>query len=411
MHIRTYQAESMQKALKLVRRDLGSQAIIVTTKSFGKTKLTGSAGGQGGVEVVAAIDYDLDSSALEGKDFSQLITNRGAPVGTMPGKKRLMKGMPRERKTSKKMVRGVSGLSENPETDTISAELKELKWMTQFLVRKTGEMNQQHLPEELFRLSCQMLKQEVCEELVLKLMGALQQELPPEALSDKKQVEKGLISKMKKELPLSGPLDVQPGKAKVAAFVGPTGVGKTTTVAKLAALEALSNKKKVALVSIDNYRIAALEQLRIYATIMDLPFKAVSSPEELERTIAHFADKDLILIDTAGRSQRDHRHLTEIKQFLRQSFPVEIYLVMSVTHKENNLSAISQEYGLLPIDRLIFSKLDESCTYGTMLNQLARINKPLSYLTTGQKVPEDIEIATQERIVSLLLGETEIHYC
>jgi flagellar biosynthesis protein FlhF len=216
---------------------------------------------------------------------------------------------------------------------------------------------------------------------------------------------------MKKELPLSGPLDVQPGKAKVAAFVGPTGVGKTTTVAKLAALEALSNKKKVALVSIDNYRIAALEQLRIYATIMDLPFKAVSSPEELERTIAHFADKDLILIDTAGRSQRDHRHLTEIKQFLRQSFPVEIYLVMSVTHKENNLSAISQEYGLLPIDRLIFSKLDESCTYGTMLNQLARINKPLSYLTTGQKVPEDIEIATQERIVSLLLGETEIHYC
>ena len=411
MHIRTYQAESMQKALKLVRRDLGSQAIIVTTKSFGKMKRTGGAGGQGGVEVVAAIDYDLDSSALEGKDFSQLITNRGAPVGTMPGKKRLMKGMPRERKTSKKMVRGVSGLSENPETDTISAELKELKWMAQFLVRKTGEMNQQHLPEELFRLSCQMLKQEVCEELVLKLMGALQQELPPEALSDKKQVEKGLISKMKKELPLSGPLDVQPGKAKIAAFVGPTGVGKTTTVAKLAALEALSNKKKVALVSIDNYRIAALEQLRIYATIMDLPFKAVSSPEELERTIAHFADKDLILIDTAGRSQRDHRHLTEIKQFLRQSFPVEIYLVMSVTHKENNLSAVSEQYGLLPIDRLIFSKLDESCTYGTMLNQLARINKPLSYLTTGQKVPEDIEIATQERIVSLLLGETEIHYC
>ena len=95
MHIRTYQAESMEKALKLVRRDLGSQAIIVTTKSYGKTKRPGGAGDQGGVEVVAAIDYDLDSSALEGKDFSQLITNRGAPVGTMPGKKRLMKGMPR----------------------------------------------------------------------------------------------------------------------------------------------------------------------------------------------------------------------------------------------------------------------------------------------------------------------------
>jgi flagellar biosynthesis protein FlhF len=411
MHIRTYQAENMQKALKLVRRDLGSQAIIVTTKSFGKTKRTGGAGGQGGVEVVAAIDYDLDSSALEAKDFSQLITNSVSPANNMPGKKHLLKGIPHERNASKEMVRGVSRLSENPETDSIAAELKELKWMTQFLVRKTGEINHKHLPEELFRLSCQMLKQEVCEELVLKLMGALQQELSPEALSDKNQVKKGLISRMKQELPLSGPLDVRPGTAKVAAFVGPTGVGKTTTVAKLAAREGLSNKKKVALVSIDNYRIAALEQLRIYATIMDLPFKAVSSPEELERTLAHFADKDLILIDTAGRSQRDNSHLTEIKQFLRQSFPVEIYLVMSVTHKENNLSAISRQYGLLPIDRLIFSKLDESCTYGAMLNQLARIKKPLSYLTTGQKVPEDIEIATQERIVSLLLGETEIHYC
>ena len=143
---------------------------------------------------------------------------------------------------------------------------------------------------------------------------------------------------------------------------------------------------------------------------MDLPFKAVSSTEELGKTLAHFADKDLILIDTAGRSQRDH-HISEIKQFLRQSFPVEIYLVMSITCKENNLSAISQEYGPLPIDRLIFTKLDESCTYGTLLNQLARIKKPLSYLTTGQKVPEDIEIATQERIISLLLDETEVHYC
>jgi flagellar biosynthesis protein FlhF len=397
----------MEKALKLVRRDLGSQAIIVTTKSFEKTKKSGGAGGQGGVEVVAAIDYDLDSSALEGKDFSQLITKRD----TVTGKKRVRKGISCEPRTSKKTVRGVSRLSDGPETDAISAELKELKWMTQFLLRKTGEMNHQHLPEELFKLSCQMLKQEVCEELVLKLMGAVQQELTPEALSDKKQVKKGLIANMKKELPLAGPLDIKPGKVTIAAFVGPTGVGKTTTVAKLAALEALSNKKKVALVSIDNYRIAALEQLRIYATIMDLPFRAVSSPEELESALAHFADKDLILIDTAGRSQRDPRHLTEIREFLRQSFPVEVYLVMSVTHTENNLSAISQQYGLLPIDRIIFSKLDESCTYGTMLNQLARINKPLSYLTTGQKVPEDIEIATQERIASLLLGETEINYC
>ena len=404
MHIKTYQAENMQKALKLVRRDLGSEAIIVTTKSFGKKKRAGDAGGQGGVEVVAAIDYDLDSAAHEGKDFSRLITTRS-------GKKSGVQYSDRKGSRPEKGTRGIPTLSQSPEADAISEELRELKWMTQFLLRKTGEMKHQRLPEKLFKLSCQMLKQEVCEELVVKLMGALQQELSPEALRDEDQVKKGLISNMERELPLSGPLSVTAGRAKIAAFVGPTGVGKTTTVAKLAALESLTNKKKVALVSIDNYRIAAQEQLRIYATIMGLPFKAVSSPEELERTVTHFADKDLILIDTAGRSQRDQGHLAEIKQYLKQSFPVEIYLVMSVTHTENNLSAISRQYGLLSVDRLIFSKLDESCTYGTMLNQLVRINKPLSYLTTGQKVPEDIEIATQERIASLLLGEAEIHYC
>lgn len=410
MHIRTYQAESMQKALKMVRRDLGSRAIIVSTKSLGKTERAAGVHGRGGVEVVAAIDYDLDCSLPEAKDFSRLLSRGTGALKGIAGRQRLTEGVGHSCEGPTDFLRNPYPLSENGKQGSISAELKELKWMTQYLVRKTGAMNH-HLPEGLFGLSCQMLKQEVCEEMVLKFMDALQRELPPEALSDSDRVKRALAAKMKEELPVSGPLEVKPGRATVAAFVGPTGAGKTTTVAKLAAREALSNKKKVALVSIDSYRIGALEQLKIYATIMDLPFKAASSPEDLERTLAHFADRDLILIDTAGRNQRDRGHLVEIKQFLRQSIPVEIYLVMSLTHKEKTLSAISRQYELLPVDRLIFSKLDECCTYGTMLNQLARVNTPLSYLTTGQKVPEDIEVASQERIVSLLLSETESNYC
>jgi flagellar biosynthesis protein FlhF len=188
-------------------------------------------------------------------------------------------------------------------------------------------------------------------------------------------------------------------------------VGKTTTAAKLAAVYALEKKMKVALITIDTYRIAAAEQLKVYAGIMGLPFKRVSSAKELSQTLAQFADMDLILIDTAGRSQRDQLQLKELKSFLRQSFAVEVCLVMSITHKEDTLSATGRQFELLPIDSIIFTKLDEVYSYGSIVNQLYRMKKPLSYLTTGQRVPEDIEIATRERIIPLILGESDTCYC
>lgn len=399
MHIKTYHADSMQEALKLVRKDLGSEAIIVSTKTRDTKKRRRGAGTNGGVEVVAAIDYDLDSSGRSGKDFSRLVKREMNQVNSLGA----------DWEIKEKTVQYGSEPAGINEAASLQSELRELKWLTRLLVKKAEPLNQQHLPEQLFDLSCRMLKQEVREDLVVRMLGELQQELPPGSLKDSRQVKDCLISKMKRELPLSGPIDLSSGSPKIAAFVGPTGVGKTTTVAKLAAHYALSEKRRVALVSIDTYRIAAIEQLKVYATIMNLPFKAVSSGEELGKTLNGFADMDLILIDTAGRSQQ--HHINEVKQLLSQAYPIETYLVMSVTYKENNLAAISHQFEHLPVDRLIFTKLDESCTYGTLFNQLSGTEKPLAYLTTGQKVPEDIEVATQERIVSLLLGETAVHYC
>ena len=399
MHIKTYHADNMQEALKLVRKDLGSEAIIVSTKTRDTKKRRRGTGTNGGVEVVAAIDYDLDSSGRAGKDFSRLVKKEMNQVNSLGA----------DWKIKEKTVQYASEPAGINEAVSLQSELRELKWLTRLLVKKAEPLNQQHLPEQLFDLSCRMLKQEVREDLVVRMLGELQQELPPGSLKDSQQVKDCLISKMKRELPLSGPIDLSSGSPKIAAFVGPTGVGKTTTLAKLAAHYALSEKRRVALVSIDTYRIAAIEQLKVYATIMNLPFKAVSSGEELGKTLNGFADMDLILIDTAGRSQQ--HHINEVKQLLSQAYPIETYLVMSVTYKENNLAAISHQFEHLPVDRLIFTKLDESCTYGTLFNQLSGTEKPLAYLTTGQKVPEDIEVATQERIVSLLLGETAVHYC
>ena len=409
MHIKTYHADSMQEALKQVRSDLGSEAIIVSTKTSDTRKRRRSAGANGKVEVVAAIDYDLDSSERGPKEFSRLVKKEMSQVNSLGTDGRLFEHTGHSEDVVESEVHYSTEPAGQKETASLRSELKELKWLTQYLVRKAEPLNQHHLPEQLFDLSCRMLKQEVREELIVRMLGELQQEFPPESLGNREKVRNSLISKMKRELPLSGPINLHAGRPKIAAFVGPTGVGKTTTVAKLAAHYALSEKKKVALLSIDTYRIAAIEQLKVYSTIMNLPFKAVSSKEDLGKALADFEDKDLILIDTAGRSQQ--QHIGEVKEFLSQSYPIETYLVMSITCKDNNLTAINHQFEKLSVDRLIFTKLDESCTYGTLFNQLTQIEKPLAYLTTGQKVPEDIEVATQERIVSLLLDETEVHYC
>jgi len=411
MQVRKYQATSMNEALKLVRRDLGSQAIIVSTKTVGGMKNKDSFGKQAGVEIIAAIDYDFDSSSPETKSFSQLVKDKFSPIGGLPSEGDSLEKIRYELSELKRIVKQYCNCSEEIKGGYAYGELKELKWMAQFFLKQATSLNRGHFPEHLGDLYYQMLKQDICEETVLKLVDELREDLSPDLLGDKDQVRKSLISKIEKDLLLAGSIDLTPGKNKIAAFVGPTGVGKTTTIAKLAANYALEKKKKVALVTIDTYRIAAVEQLKIYSNIIGLPFESVSSPAELKQVLAKFADKDLILIDTAGRSQRDQSQIDDIKGFLEQSFPIEIFLLMSITCKEHNLSAISQQFGLLPIDSIIFTKLDESYTYGSIINQLFKIKKPLSYLTTGQKVPEDIEVATKERIISLVLNEAENHYC
>lgn len=411
MQVRKYHAQSMKEALQLVRRDLGSQAIILSTRTIDGTAGKPIAGSKRGVEVIAAIDYNFDSSVQGAKSFSQSIGSEVSPWKDLLSDKISLENIQHELKELKKIVKCSPSSHKEDKGDFICAELKELKWIAQFLLRQAAPLTHHDLPEHLVYFYCQMIKQGICEEIVLNLMRELKQDLSPDALGNKDRVRESLISKLEKEILLAGSIDVTPGKTKVAALVGPTGVGKTTTVAKLAALYALDKKRKVALVTIDAYRIAAAEQLKVYAKIMELPFKVVSSPEEFKRVLAHFADKDLILVDTAGRSQRDQCQIKELKHFLRQSFPVEIYLTMSITHKEDNLSAIGSRFGLLPIDRVIFTKLDETYTYGSIVNQLLKGKKPLSYLTTGQKVPEDIEIASKKRIISLMLSDASVHYC
>ncbi len=206
------------------------------------------------------------------------------------------------------------------------------------------------------------------------------------------------------EIKCSGPLRMKKGSPRIVALVGPTGVGKTTTIAKLAAVHALQKKVRVALVTIDTFRVGAVEQLKNYALIMGVPLAVAATPEELDQVLASFSDKELILIDTPGRSPRDREQLAELKGFLETRFAIETHLCLAATTRDRELQETIERFGMLPVNRLLFTKLDESESYGCLVNMVMQYKLQLSYVTDGQRVPEDIAVATGKKLAAMILG-------
>ena len=194
------------------------------------------------------------------------------------------------------------------------------------------------------------------------------------------------------------------GEQRIVVLIGPTGVGKTTTIAKIAANFSLIGAKNVGLITIDTYRIAAVEQLKTYAEIIGIPVQVAYSPRELKDAIGKMRDRDLILIDTAGRSQNNYLQITELKNHLAD-IGAEVHLVVSATTKPQDIDEIVKAFSQVSVDRVIITKLDETTTYGVILQTCERTRAPLSFVTTGQGVPEDIEVATKEKIAQLILGD------
>lgn len=202
----------------------------------------------------------------------------------------------------------------------------------------------------------------------------------------------------------------QPGARGKRAFalVGPTGVGKTTTIAKLAAHFSLKEAKKVSLVTMDTYRIGAVDQLKTYGRLLGLPVRVVGHPEELKPLVEGLEEDELALIDTAGSSPQNGEMLQELKDFLTVSPVIGSHLVVSATTKERDLGRIIDRFGCLPLESYVCTKLDETEVLMPLFNQLVPQRRPLSYLTCGQRVPEDLEPATKARIAQLIIDQ--IHW-
>lgn len=214
-------------------------------------------------------------------------------------------------------------------------------------------------------------------------------------------------------LKLGKPKTIEIGdKAKVIFFIGPTGVGKTTTIAKIASSFKIEKEARVAFITADTYRIAAVEQLNTYASIIDCPVSVVYSVEDMNKSLSEYKDYDLILVDTAGRSHKATEQMDELKAFIEEvaqradEFDFECYLTLSLTTKYKDLKSIADKYD--DVDwAVIFTKLDETCSVGNILNIRMLTDRPLSYTTSGQNVPDDIEVINEQGIARQLLGGGE----
>lgn len=356
MRIKKFTASNYSLALKEVKKELGEDALILSTRSIKPPTPTAGRKGATRVEITAAVEY---SSPVIEPQVSDLRKNK---------------------------------------TETGDEELKSLIFN---LLSQTDQARTLGLRSHQIDTYSHLIDNGLDKKLASKILQkALEQNPEQSDYCDKEPV----MNLMKKVLPCKGEIDINGSGPKMVAFVGPTGVGKTTTIAKIAAEYALRREQKVALVSLDTYRLGAIDQLRIYGEIMEVPFEVAGGKEDLRRIVASHSDKDLILIDTTGRSHLDKDYSRQLKEIFDAVGGVETHLVLSVTAQEKLFAATYHQFSPVGVDRVLFTKLDEGLSFGPLFNFSVRNRLPISYFTSGQRVPEDLEVARPDRVISLIFN-------
>ena len=283
--------------------------------------------------------------------------------------------------------------------ETIEELQSELAQMKAMLVQVVSK---EKTPEDEMSLQQALKRQDVESDIIDDVVL----QLPAEAILADKDTPlalEGLTKYLSDNVQMADGLELKTRKRKIAALLGPTGVGKTTTLAKIAAQCVLEKGISTAFITADTYRISAVEQLKTYADILGLPIAIVYTPDELKEAIQKFRQKQLILIDTAGRSQHNRRQMAELKDFLAVNQNIEKYLVLSATTKNEDAKDIIDKFSVCKPDKVIFTKTDETKSLGIILNILRKKSMRLSYLTNGQSVPDDIVPAQAGKLAELFL--------
>lgn len=298
--------------------------------------------------------------------------------------------------------------SDVPEPSSIQQRLDTLQRMILELGKERSGSALHDIPAELFPIYTQLVEAELDEKQARELVMQWNSQVTRTQRLNPRALQSLLTGFVERQLQIGKPIQIARGQRKVIALVGPTGVGKTTTLAKLAANFRLREGLNVGLITVDTYRIAAVEQLKTYAELIELPMQVVTTPAEMKSALAQFANLDLVLIDTAGRSPNDDLKIQELRDCLGAAQLDEVHLVLSLTAGWPALQQAAQRFRPVGVTSLIVSKLDEVAGLGGLWPVARELQIPVSYLTTGQNVPDDIEPAHPTRMARLLLGQESL---
>ncbi|AXH98716.1 flagellar biosynthesis protein FlhF [Sporosarcina sp. PTS2304] len=366
MKMKKYTAATMVEAMKQVREDFGEDAVILSSQVM-KTKGFFGLFQKKFVEVVAGFDKQSEKRTPESSAYS--VAQTAAVVET---------------------------------TAQLQKEIREIKRLINDM-QNTNHTFEKY-PNELLPLLSSLRSQGLAQEYISQIGDTIFQRMK----QDKEDFDETAQVALMKEWFVNKLHGVPMGgisyQKKYINVLGPTGVGKTTTIAKIAARALLEEKKKIGFITTDTYRIAAIEQLRTYANLLQAPVEIAYNATDFRAAIEKLADRDLIFIDTAGRNYKEAKFVDDLKKLVDFSLDMETFLVLSTTSKEQDMDIIVQRFQKFPIEKFIFTKTDETNSVGAMINLMLKYNIGTAYYTDGQEVPEDIAEADFEKVFSLLLA-------
>ena len=368
MQIKRYEAVNIQEAKNRIKKDLGPDAIILSMKKISDRPPL--------IEILAARDEKTESVPSPNNQLPKKEDGQGDILSCLT-------------KEIHELKSSVEGLKQNI---SYQCDLSDLKGMMNVLLDSISI----RYPDHLRNIYTRLIANGVSRFKAAGLVETIKKEYP---CKDTDTYEKGAFI-AEQLIARSLPKDDRKEK-RIKAFIGPTGVGKTTTLAKFAAHYSIEKKMKVGMITTDTYRIAAVEQLKVYAKIMGLPIQIASEKDVFLRSLASFADKDMILVDTPGRNHNDDRYLNELKNTLDSD--LETILLLSPVANSEYLLNTANRFKIFKYDHIILTKVDECGNFGSMYDVLDKIGKPVSHVTTGQNVPRDIEKASPERLAKLIL--------
>ena len=393
MKIKKYVARDFKTAIQRAKEEMGRDAIILHTRQVKKGGILGLLYPPR-VEITVVVDDKLQVNT----DRLRAGNTFGVPAAVKP-----------EIAASIDTISAINS-SENPSReDAVLQEIQKMKNLMTDIKSRMYEVEViKGMPEQVQQFYETLINNNVDRDIALKVVNSVATRLPKDGISDDAWARDVCLHTLQEVIQQVQPIQVKAERKGMIVFlVGPTGVGKTTTIAKLAANLTFLDSKSVALITLDTYRVSAAEQLRTFAEIIGIPVSVVFTPADMMLAIEQYRESDLIFVDTAGRSPYNSEQMEELREFIDIARPDETILVMSVNTNNNDLINIYQSFQSIGVDKLIFTKLDETCSYGTILNVLHETKKPIAYFTTGQNVPDDIEVPDSLRLAQMLLRRDE----